>query len=368
MSLFPDVLVQSLREMPGATHSFLRQLCEPDAADVRQGMGRALAGLGPDLRLVLEERLSSLDNRVFFQGFSELAVASSLTASGWSIQPSARGRLLHAIRPDGMPTNVLVMGFIHSQSPGLDTAGVRKLISALERVGTTLRFAVFVRRWLPPDFDPEPVRRAVELWLRECEDGAWEGTQAAYEDEGVALEFKLSGGEVQSGQSPIAMTLGPFVASRVMTALEQRVVMALDRYRMGAHGDEPVLVAGVADQPWQLTRGYVREFLYGKPRFTLTTTDSEGERAWEAGLSPDQEPCLFKDPVYRDVAGVWLLERDGSGPLSMRGRAYANPFARAPLAAEQLQGPVLRSHRQEDGLPVVAWSGPQRTFELGGES
>lgn len=368
MSLFPDVLVQSLREMPGASHSFLRQLCEPGAEDVRRGMGRALAGLGPGLRMVLEERLSSLDNRVFFQGFSELAVASSLTRSGWSVRPGARGRLLQGTRPDGTLTNLLVMGFIHSQSPGLDNAGVRELIRALERVGTTLRFAVYVRRWLPPGFDPEPVRRAVELWLRECEDGTWEGTQAAYEDEGVALEFRLSGGEVQDGQSPIAMTLGPFVASRVMTALEQRVVRGLDRYRLGAHGDEPVLVAGVADQPWQLTRGYVREFLYGKPRFTLTTTDSSGERSWEAGLSPDQEPCLFKDPVYRDVAGVWLLERDGSGPLSLRGRAYANPFARAPLGADELESPVLHGHRQEDGLPVVSWSGPRVPFELGRET
>ncbi len=365
MSLFPDVLVQSLREMPGASHSFLRQLCEPDAADVRQGLGRALAGLDSDLRVVLEERLSSLDNRVFFQGFSELAVATGLIRAGWTVGPGQSGQLLQGVRPSGESTQVLVLGFIHSQSPGLDRAGVQKLVQALERVGTTLRFAVYVRRWLPPDFDPEPVRRAVELWLRECEDGAWEGTQAAYEDEGVALEFKLSGGEVQDGQSPVAMTLGPFVASRVMMALEQRVIQALDRVRLTAQADTPVLVAAVADQPWQLTRGYVREFLYGKPRFTRFTLDQDGSRSWEAGLSPDPEPCLFKDPVYRDVCGMWLLERPTQAALSIRARGYANPFARQPLTADQLSCPVLHGQRKAEGLPVVGWSPGSPDFMLG---
>ncbi len=365
MSLFPDVLVQSLREMPGASHSFLRQLCEPSAQAVRDGLDRALAPLDPDLRVALTERLSSLDNRVFFQGFAELSTATTLGRAGWRIQPGLRGGLLRGVRPGGEATNVLVLGFIHSMSPGLDTAGVRRLVTALERVGTTLRFAVYVRRWLPPDFDPEPVRRAVELWLRECEDGAWEGTQAAYEDEGVALEFKLSGGEVQDGRSPVAMTLGPFIASRVMMALEQRVVMALDRYRLGPEGDEPVLVSAVADQPWQLSRGYVREFLYGKPRFTLSTLSDNGERSWEAGLSSDTEPCLFKDMVYRDVVGLCLLERLSGAALTLRGRAYANPFAPAPLTADQVTLRLLAKHRSHDGLPVVSWTGAASTLTLG---
>lgn len=342
--------------MPGASHSFLRQICEPAGGEIRACLDRALAQVSPALRLSLEERLSSLDNRVFFQGFSELLVTWSLARAGWTLEEGSSGRLLQGVRPDGQRTNVLVLGFIHSQRPGLEHQGVRRLVQALERVSTRLRFAVYVRRWLPPEFDPEPVRRAVELWLRECEDGTWEGTQAAYEDEGVALEFKLSGGEVQNGQSPVSMTLGPFVAARVMMALEQRIVLALDRHRLGPQGDEPVLVAAVADQPWQLSRGYIREFLYGKPRFISSQRGADGETSWEAGLSPDQEPCLFKDPVYRDVSGVWLLERSHGDAVVFRGRDYGNPFARVPTTPADSPFPTLHTVRQADGLPVIAWS------------
>jgi hypothetical protein len=345
--------------MPGASHSFLRQICEPEAHSVRDGIEAALARLSPELRESLQGRLSSLDNRAFFQGFAELATADALRRVGWQIGLGSDGRRLRGIRPGGSSCKILVLGFIHSQRPEMDQEGVRKLIQALERVSTTLRFAVFLRRWLPPNFDPEPVRRAVELWLGECEDGAWDGTQAAYEDEGVALEFKLSGGSIRDGQSPISLTIGPFVASRVMMVLEQRVILALDRDRLVSGGDESVLVAAVADQPWQLSRGYVREFLYGKPRFMTTATGGDQGPQWEAGLSPDQEPCLFKDPVYRSVTGVMLLERLPSQALRMRGRGYSNPFAIAPINPQEAPGPMLHRHRSSEGLPVMRWEDVQ---------
>ncbi len=372
MSLFPDVLVQKLRDIQGASHSFLRQLCEPEAAPARAALARTVDVLDDELRIRIEERLSSLDNRVFFQGFSELVAASALSASGWQVTagPGRQGLLL-ARHPEGGPTNVIVLGFIHAQRPGFDQIGVKRLVQALERVATRLRFSVYVRRWLPPDFDPEPVRRAVELWLRECEDGAWEGTQAAYEDDGVALEFTLTGKEVVDGESPVAMTAGPFLASRIMQALERRVVMELDRYRVGALGDEPVTVVAVADQPWQLSRGYVREFLLGKPRFITTDTDDSGTQGdavpWEAGLSRDREPCLFKDAVYESVRGVMLMSRTGRDLLEVTGQAYANPFTRHPLDPSWCPVPTLYRHREEDGQPVVRWddNGPDR-FLLGG--
>ncbi len=373
MSLFPDVLVKRLRDMPGASHSFLRQLCSPEAGQARAAIERAVYAMDSGLRLGLEERLSSLDNRVFFQGFAELVAASALSSGGWQVSSgTCEGRLLRASHPDGGESNVIVLGFIHAQRPEFDQAGVRKLVRALERVATTLRFSIYVRRWLPPEFDPEPVRRAVELWLRECEEGAWEGTQAAYEDDGVALEFTLMGQEVKDGQSPVAMAAGPFVASRVMQALERRVVRELDRYRLGSQGDQPVLVVAVADQPWQLSRGYMREFLMGKPRFISSEThdvrDSSSAVSWEAGLSREREPCLFKDSVYQSVQGLLLMERTGRDPLEVAGRAYSNPYARKSLDPGCCPVPTLYCHRTEDDLPVLRWGTEGRSRFLLGEA
>ncbi len=142
MSLLPDVIVERLRDMPGATHSFLRQLCEPEGVEIREGLERALQAMPPSLGQMLRERLSSLDNRVFFQGFSELVVASVLSRAGWEVSAGSPGGLLRGTRPGGEHTNVLVLGFIHSHRPGLDQSGVRRLVQALERVATNLRFAV----------------------------------------------------------------------------------------------------------------------------------------------------------------------------------------------------------------------------------
>ena len=117
--------------MPGASHSFLRQICEPAGGEIRACLDRALAQVSPALRLSLEERLSSLDNRVFFQGFSELLVTWSLARAGWTLEEGSSGRLLQGVRPDGQRTNVLVLGFIHSQRPGLEHQGVRRLVGGV---------------------------------------------------------------------------------------------------------------------------------------------------------------------------------------------------------------------------------------------
>jgi hypothetical protein len=355
MRLFSDPFVEKIRAMPDECSSFLGELCSPSAERVRSLLDKALTSLRPELATGISARMSSLDNRRFFQGFAELATAQVLEQAGWDVQVGdGQHAALRVSRNGGVPVNVMVLAFIQPHDPQMDPATIERLRQALARVRSDLRFSVFVRRWLPTGFNPEPVRQAVDLWLQEVEAGRWEGHFAGYEDAGVSLEFSLSGERADESQSPVVMVLGPFLTGRSVQRLEHSLVRRLDRYRMSSFGNQPLLVATVANRPWALSRGYVREFLYGKPRWVAT--DKAAKVPWKACLSLERDPCVFKDEHYQTVAGLLMLERDPLQAAGLQGRAYANPFAEHVLQVDDLPFPVLaESSREEDGAVVLSW-------------
>lgn len=372
MGLFSRAMVDEVQRLPGASHSFLKQLCSDEGADVREGLVQAVSALPKDVAFRFSELLSSLDNRRFFQGFAELTLTWTVRAAGWNIEGLAEpGALVQARRPiGGQKVNLLACGFVHSTRPSVDKANIQVLHDALGRVRGGTRFAVFVRKWLPLSFDPEPVRQAVELWVREVEAGRWDSRFAAYEDEAVALEFGLVGdlddpARIEGDQRAVLMTVGPFIGGRTMGVVERRLVRELDRYRMGALGREPVLACAVADRPWQLSRGYLREFLYGKPGWVATRHDAGGP-PWEAALSREIEPCLFKDGLYENVAAVVFAERDPEDPLRVSGRAMSNPLSPDALQPEEFPFGTIGQCRTEDGLPVIrSFTGELESVRLG---
>jgi hypothetical protein len=302
----------------------------------------------------IRKRVTTDNDNKCFQGFSELSVAYVLSKSGWKIRDlSLPNGMLSALRPDGSPINILVRGFIQSHSPKIDETTASALEAALMRVHTNRRFSVFVRRLLPDDFDPEPVRQAVELWLGQVARDEWEGEFATYEDEGVTLEFSLNPRRLAGERAPLQMVLGPFLAGRSVRVLEHRAVRALDRYFASDFADEPVMVAGVANRPWGLSCGYVRELFYGKPRWI------ESGDVWRACLSNMKEPCLYKDELFHKIAGTMLLERDESDGLLLSGRVFSNPHSKAPLSPSEM--PVRSYHSvdtDDKGRAIMSW-GPR---------
>jgi hypothetical protein len=153
------------------------------------------------------------------------------------------------------------------------------------------------------------------------------------------------------------MVLGPFLSGRSVQRLEHNLVRRLDHYRMSPLGAQPLLVTTVANRPWALSRGYVREFLYGKPRWVET---GKGQSPpWKACLSLEPDPCVFKDPLYQSVTGLVMMERDPLQPSALQGRAYANPFSEHVLSVQDLPFPVLaQSDSEQDGAVVLSWQQP----------
>jgi len=314
----------------------------------------AFSSMDAPLCDALRERVTTDNDYRFFQGFSELSVAYLLSKSGWKIRSlSLSNGMLSGIRPDGSPMNILVRGFIQSHSPKIDENTAAALEAALMRVYTNRRFSVFVRRLLPDDFDPEPVRQAVQLWLGQVARDEWDGEFATYEDEGVTLEFSLNPRKLAGDRAPLQMVLGPFLAGRSVRVLEHRAVQALDQYFASDFANEPVMVAGVANRPWGLSCGYVRELFYGKPRWV------ESGEVWRACVSRMKDPCLYKDELFHQITGTMLLERDESDGLLLSGRAFSNPHSRHPIKPGEM--PVDTYHSvdtDEKGRAVMSW-GPK---------
>ena len=300
----------------------------------------------------IRKRVTTDNDNKFFQGFSELSVAYLLSKSGWTVRSlSLSNGMLSALRPNGSPINILVRGFIQSHSPKIDEATALALEASLMRVHTSRRFSVFVRRLLPADFDPEPVRQAVQLWLGQVARDEWDGEFATYEDEGVTLEFCLNPRKLAGDRSPLQMVLGPFLAGRSVRVLEHRAVQALDRYFASEFAGEPVMVAGVANRPWGLSCGYVRELFYGKPRWVESGDD------WRACLSKMKDPCLYKDALFHKVSGTMLLERDERDGLLLSGRTFSNPHAREPLLPTEMPVRTYHSVDSDDhGRAIMGWS------------
>lgn len=365
MTLFPDRLLQDIQRLPGGRHSFLTQVCAPEGRKVRLILESLAEQAGEPLAGRARETLTSFDNRKFFQGYSELVTASLLARGGARVRDLVSpGPLLVAHRPTGAPVFVSVLSYIHKFRPIPDRATVRRLCQALDRIASQERLLVIVHRWLPHDLDTGPIRRAVEIWLSQVASGAWEGRYATYEDDRISLEFGLTGQKASRRGRRVVMSLGPFFSPASLTAVESRVLGELEAWRVGAQAGAPLVVACVADQPWRITQGYMTDFLYGRPRRMEMFRDGDSHNL-EMEFGSEPAPCLFRDPLYQDLAAFLWVGRDPVDPTLVHARAFLNPWARVPVPDALFPtSPVLCLNRWDQGRAVVSWlrrgSGPYR--------
>jgi hypothetical protein len=352
MSTLFDTSLAELSRLKGAEYSFLKQLATPEGAPTRTWLEDIGGRVGSPLTRRASDLLNSLDNRRFFQGFAELAVSSTLLSSGWRVEDLAwPGPVLVGRSPDGDHHNVLVLAFIRQVRLGPDRQTAERLIRSLNRVSSRTRIAVHIQRWLPHDLDPEPIRRAVELWLRDVDRHGSQDRYAVYSDNNVSLEFALTAERARTGQSVVAFTVAPCTGQRTAELIESRILAALDAYRLGPLSRQPLLLACVTEQPWQLSRGWIRQLLYGKPTWATT----QGEPAvFEAAFDDKSDPGIFRDPLYRAVSGALFIDR-AVDALEPTARAYLNPWCASPLRAETLRIRRLALDRQESGHTVLRW-------------
>jgi hypothetical protein len=352
--LFPESFVRDVSRLPGASYTFLRHVCSPDGERVRAWLEDEASRVSAPIARRWADTLGSFDNRRFFQGYAEVLTAALFTRSGWTLEGlSWPGPTLPVRDPDGRAFTALVLSFIRQVRPAPDRVVLERLANAINRVGGRSRIIVCVRKWLPHDFDPEPVRRAIDLWLTDADRSTLNSRYATYDDEHTSLEFALTNAEGPFEHGVVLFSLGPFEAQRTIEILETRVVYELDAHRAG-DPERPVVVSCVADQPWSVSDGYLRDLLLGKP---LAQSTSGGQGSYELTYGPNFSPSLFRDPLYRSVAGLVLTERTAADSLDVRTRAFLSPWADERLAPEALACPSLALDRFEGDNPVLRWFG-----------
>ena len=353
MQLFSPSILEDVRRIPGARHAFLRQIAESDGAPIRQFLAEEAERASPRVNQRWGELLHSLDNRRFVQGIGEVAAHAMLRAAGWQVlRTESPGPILVFKDPDGREVDVSVLSFVRQLRPLADQAIIEKLVRSLDRLTSRSRIAVVVRRWLPHDFDPEPVRRAIDMWLQEVDRGGWEGRYAAYDDDDISLEFALTGRRAQPGEGVVAFTLGPLDALRTLESVQSTLSAELDRWRHARSPDRkrPLLAVCASSLPWNLPRGYVRESLLGKP--IHMTTGPDGLQVY---YGIEQSPSLLRDPLQADVQGILFVEYGNRPSKDITGRAYLNPWARERRDPSHLSVPTLSHIHNDGGGVTMGW-------------
>jgi len=346
-------LLSDAAAMPGAEHSLWKQLASPDAAPMRDQISTRLETAPAAIGQRWRDALTSFDNRRFFQALAEVQTTHHLSTTGWELT-GGDDRVLAVQHPDGRSFELLTMGFLRQARTAPDREAIHRLSRTLGRLNARSRIAVLVRRWLPHDFDPEPVRQAVDLWLTEVDRGGWQGIHAAFEDEHLSLEFTLTRRKNPVGRSIVAFTLGPFFAQETVEILETRMVLELDQLRLArpASGAPPVLLACVTNQPWGISPGYLRSLFLGTADITWTAEDG----VQRFGFTQRAGPSLFQDPMYHHAAGALMLSMDPSDPRELCGEVHLHPWADDALSPGDIAGGTWAAESMADNQATVRWT------------
>ena len=356
MNLFTSSRLAALEQAQGSGHPYLSLLASQRGERLRARLSE-IAGAAPS---PLQDRwasaMDSTDMPRFFQGYCELTTAAFLIEAGWTVTgygaPGPSLQIERTVQGKVETARVLVLAFIQPGRRAEDTQAISRLVRSLNRARTRNRFAVLVRKWHPHDFDPEPIRRAVDLWLRKVARGQWEGRAATFADEHVALEFILTDRTTRTGEGSVAFAMGPLDGFKTLEVVETRLVFELDAYQLKGDAEEPLIVSLATNGTWALSPGFLRGMLYGRP--TWHQTNGAPHRQ-EMAFGDSDGPALFQDPIYSRVAAALVMDQQqGLGPCA---RAYLNPWS-PQLAHPGIAGcATFAVDRWDAQTPVMRWFG-----------
>lgn len=274
-------------------------------------------------------------------------------SAGWEpVQELRRATLFRG--PEGQQCLVSVLAFDLPRHPGGDPAVIERLRDALDGVMGQRRYLFHIRQLLPADLDPEPVARAVHLWLMAIERGDWQGRHAVYEDDGISLEISLTGETAPVNGRPSMLWVRPLVGMDRASTVAQDISTLLFDLEDEADPELPLVVVLAAAPGWGLSRGNMLQALYGLPDLVCSGPDTS-----EASFA-QAEHGLFADPMSRRLCALWWVE-EGQEADTLRGWATDNPWCDEPHSAPVFSGRRLLARVRPDGLGLgpatLAWEG-----------
>lgn len=340
-TLYSDELQAELAELPRPHPSFVVSLLtreEPAIRSFRDQIVQWWDRMEPQAQDTYASRLRSLENDVFFQSFSELAVHEILRhhdigvnnyaddAGGWMRLSSGR-----------VPGEEFGMGVL-AYLPEVQIRGsmsvYRHLIRELNQIHHHYHFSVYLKRWLPYDFDPRPIKRALEMWLDSLDDGSWHGKYAEYRDANIHLEFSILDKLSEDARNLVKFRISPLRAPDVLTRVVGCVDRLVERAEQDIDDPELPLVATIfSNEDWALPDMFMTDFVYGKAdySFAWSTHGGRTERV-KAFTRAATKYGVFTSERYDRLSAIILADKEWErDKVVFSLRVLHNPWAAKPL-------------------------------------
>ncbi len=345
-TLFDEEFLGSLEDLPSPHPGFVVTLCtrqEPAIVGFRQQIESWFEQLREDAKESYRERLQSLDNPTFFQAFTELVFHELMITNQRRIlsYPTSETDAMAVALPDDQGSfAAAVQSFLPEVQVRGSMRPFRRLLRELKEIEHRFLFSVYLKRWLPFDFDPKPIRRALEVWLNSLEDTNWEGKYAEYRDDHIHLEFSILDRLREPRTDLVKFRITPLRAPNVLESLGDVIDQRMDSLIEQAGMDTPLVLVLFGNEEWDLPANYLEDFFYAKANFTFNWSTRGGryERI-KRYQSNGRAAAVFARPNCRPLSAVMMLdkkwERDRA-VFSMR--VFHNPWCALPLPEHTFEG------------------------------
>jgi len=370
-ALFHDALRQELAELPRPHPSFLVSLMtreEPAIQAFRDQIELWWGNLGDEARELYSSQLTSLENDDFFQAFGELAVHEILRYHDIKVvdYPTKPGGWMKASTDDGEETFGLgVLAYLPEVQIRGSMSVYRHLVRELNQIHHHYYFSVYLKRWLPYDFDPRPIKRALEVWLDSLDDGSWHGKYAEYRDENIHLEFSILDKLNEDRRSLVRFRISPLRAPDVLDKIVECVdKMLVDADDLNGLAERPLVATVFSNEDWSLPEQFLQDFLYGKPdyNFNWTTHGGRSERL-KAMTQASSKYGVFSLERYQRLAAIVLADKEWErDKVVFSLRVLHNPWATNPLPPDYFADFAQYRTIDRDGeTAFLAWQNQHRS-------
>ncbi|HCP47052.1 MAG TPA: hypothetical protein DIU15_13485 [Deltaproteobacteria bacterium] len=292
-------------------------------------------------RTGLASRLTHLENEVFFQAFAELAVHEIMRYHDIGVVEHAEeagGWMKVASSDGGHEFGLGVVAYLPEvQMRGSNTV-FRHLIRELNRIHHHYLFSVYLKKWLPYDFDPRPIKRALQVWLDSLDDGSWHGKYAEYRDQNIHLEFSILDKLNQDATSLVRFRISPLQTPDVLGKVRDCIESLLERAEKDAPPDLPLVATVFCNETWSLPDTFLQDYLYGKPDYSFNWTTHGGRVEQLKSYQQDTSKYgVFSEERLSRLSAVVLADKEWArDKVVFTLRVLHNPWAERPLPRDCL--------------------------------
>ena len=368
--LYPKELREQLQALPRPHPAFLVSLLtreEPAIQTFRRQLEDWWGHIREPARPAYSERLRSLDNDTFFQSFAEVAVHEIFRYHDIQVSqyPDRSGGTMWAkAGDDASRFGIGVQAYLPEVQIRGSLSVYRHLIRELNQIHHHYYFSVYLKRWLPYDFDPRPIKRALEVWLDSLDDGSWHGKYAEYRDDNIHLEFSILDKLNEDHRELVRFRISPLRTPEVLDRIASAVRDVADEADEDGLGDVPLVATVFSNEDWALPENFLQDYVYGKADYSFQWTTHAGRRERLKAYRRDGAKYgVFCREEMNPVAALVLCDKEWErDKVVFSLRVFHNPWSRVKIPSEYFGDfAQYRPFDIEGDTTYLGWSNRSRS-------